>query len=131
MEYNAILTVPTVEDIDSLMEALSDYRVALGFPRRGEAEVVLTYPATDVRQAAATALAVAKDHGLDVQAISVETVARYDKLTSEVTIPALISVTEAAEILNVTRQAVLHRIKSGALQATRVGDAWVIPKAVI
>lgn len=37
-----------------------------------------------------------------------------------------LSVTEVAEYLGVTRSAVLQRIKSGSLPATKVGNAWSI-----
>jgi uncharacterized protein len=40
----------------------------------------------------------------------------------------LVSVAQAAERLGVTRQAVLKRIRSGRLPATKVGRAYVVPE---
>lgn len=39
------------------------------------------------------------------------------------------SVPEAAELLEVSRQAVLNQVQSGKLPATKVGDTWAIPRA--
>ena len=131
MDYNATLIVSDSIDVDTVLETLADYHPAIGFPRRGEAEVVLTYPATGARQAVATALALAADHKLEIQALTVETTARFDWLMDEVGVPPLISVTDAAEALGISRQAVLQRIKTGSLHAVRAGDTWVIPKGAI
>lgn len=40
----------------------------------------------------------------------------------------LVSVAQAAERLGITRQAVLKRIRSGRLPATKVGRAYVVPE---
>jgi excisionase family DNA binding protein len=45
--------------------------------------------------------------------------------------PGLISVAEAAARLGITRQAVLKRIRSGRLQATKVGRAYVVPEVAV
>lgn len=46
-------------------------------------------------------------------------------------IPALLSVVEAAVILDVHRNNVLHMINSGKLPARKVGSTWVIREAVL
>lgn len=43
----------------------------------------------------------------------------------------LVSVAQAAERLGVTRQAVLKRIRSGRLPATKVGRAYVVPETAL
>lgn len=45
--------------------------------------------------------------------------------------PELVSVTQAARLLGVTRQAVLRRIDSGALPARKVGSTWTIPRSAL
>ncbi len=45
--------------------------------------------------------------------------------------PHLLSVTEVAARLGITRQAVLLRIKSGSLPAHRIGRMWAIPATAI
>lgn len=42
-----------------------------------------------------------------------------------------LSTTQAAEILGITRQAVLKRIKAGRLAATKVGRNYVIPASAV
>lgn len=43
----------------------------------------------------------------------------------------LLSVAQAAEALGITRQAVLKRIRSGRLQATKVGRNYVVPQEAL
>jgi uncharacterized protein len=40
-----------------------------------------------------------------------------------------VSVAEAAELLGITRQAVLKRIRAGRLRASKVGRAYVVPRS--
>lgn len=42
-----------------------------------------------------------------------------------------VSVAEAAELLGITRQAVLKRIRAGRLPATKVGRAYVVPRGAL
>ena len=42
-----------------------------------------------------------------------------------------VSVAEAAELLGVTRQAVLKRIRTGRLQASKVGRNYIVPRGEI
>jgi excisionase family DNA binding protein len=39
-----------------------------------------------------------------------------------------VSVAQAAELLGITRQAVLKRIRAGRLSATKVGQAYIVPR---
>lgn len=43
----------------------------------------------------------------------------------------LLSTTQAAEVLGVSRQRVLQLVSSGQLEATKVGDTWAIPRAAV
>lgn len=133
MEYNATLIVPPVPDddteLDRTLAALADYHPALAWPRPGETEVIITYPAANCRQAVTTAMAIATQAGLDVRAITVEETARFDKLSEEQEVPPLVSASQAASVLGISRQAVIQRIKVGTLHGIRVGDFWVLPKA--
>ena len=42
-----------------------------------------------------------------------------------------LSVTEAANLLGITRQAVLKRIRAGRLRAMKVGHGYVLPRAAV
>ena len=44
---------------------------------------------------------------------------------------AFVSVAQAAELLGITRQAVLKRIHAGHLPATKVGRAYVLPRGAL
>ncbi len=44
---------------------------------------------------------------------------------------AFVSVAQAAELLGITRQAVLKRIHAGRLPATKVGRAYVVPRSAL
>jgi excisionase family DNA binding protein len=44
---------------------------------------------------------------------------------------AFVSVAQAAELLGITRQAVLKRIHKGRLPATKVGHAYVVPRSAL
>lgn len=45
-------------------------------------------------------------------------------------IPDLVSLQEAADIIGISKQAVLKRIMARQLPAARVGTAWVLRRAV-
>jgi excisionase family DNA binding protein len=42
---------------------------------------------------------------------------------------AFVSVAQAAEVLGITRQAVLKRIRTGRLPATKVGRSYIVPRS--
>jgi uncharacterized protein len=44
---------------------------------------------------------------------------------------AYLSVAQAAELLGITRQAVLKRIRAGRLPATKVGQAYIVPRMAL
>lgn len=45
--------------------------------------------------------------------------------------PELLSVAQVAEVLSITRQAVLKRIRTGRLDATKVGRNYVVPASAL
>lgn len=52
--------------------------------------------------------------------------ADFDRLTDAIELPPLVSVTEAATALGMSRQGVLKAIRAEKLPATRVGDTWAL-----
>lgn len=125
--YNATITIPTPDDntIHTLHTTLTDYHPAIT-THNTETQLILTYPATTTLQATETALALIRAHNLTAHALTIETTSHYDNDTP--TIPPLVSVTEAATILGITRQAILQRINHKTIPATRIGDTWAIPR---
>ena len=127
-------TVPLDEKhTAAVLDALAAYHPAIGRSAFGRAEVIITLPAETVAQAAATATAViaAAIAPAELLGIDIATTADFDRRVGLEPLPELVSVTEAAAELGVTRQAVLQRIESGSLPATRIGTAWAIPQSAL
>lgn len=131
--YNATITTHhlTETDIDHYIEALNTYHVAVSNPRAKEGQIILTIPANTLTQAIQTTQAIATSAGITIDALTIETTERFDTLANEIPMPKLISVTEAAQLLKVSRQAILQRITAHTIPATKIGDTWAIPRAAI
>lgn len=131
--YNATITTHplTDNDINHHLNTLTPYHVALSNPRTGEGQIILTIPANTLTQAIQTTQAIATSAGITIDALTIETTERFDTLANEIPMPKLISVTEAAQLLKVSRQAILQRITAHTIPATKIGDTWAIPRAAI
>ena len=131
--YNATITTRrlTETDIDRYIEELNTYHVAVSNPRANEGQIILTIPANTLTQAIQTTQAIATSAGITIDALTIETTERFDTLANEIPMPKLISVTEAAQLLKVSRQAILQRITAHTIPATKIGDTWAIPRAAI
>lgn len=131
--YNATITTHhlTETDINHHLNTLTPYHVALSNPRTGEGQIVITIPADTLTQAITTTQAIATSAGITIDALTIETTERFDTLANEIPMPKLISVTEAAQLLKVSRQAILQRITAHTIPATKIGDTWAIPRAAI
>ena len=113
---------------DQLLERFADHHAVATRSTLGRGELILSLPAEGLWQAIATVRALVA--GLDVTAVTVEASDDFDR-RADVHVPALLSVTEVAERLGITRAGVQHRIDSGSLPAVRVGNAWAIPAAAV
>jgi excisionase family DNA binding protein len=132
-DYNARIEYATRDDVDDdLLDALAPYHPATGRGVRGHVAAIITLPAENLVQATRTALAVAEDAiAAEVLAIEVLPTAEFDARNGLDPLPELLSVTEAAERLGVSRQAVLQRLESGSLAGTKVGTTWVVQAAQV
>lgn len=131
--FNAIASLdlrdPGLEVLDQAVEELADFHPAISIGPRGHAEVTITLPADSLRQATVTAFAVVSvAFGEEPVACSVMTTAEFDARRGFVPLPELVSVSEAAEILGISRQRVLQKIVANQLPAVRVGRDYAIPK---
>jgi excisionase family DNA binding protein len=128
MQYNARVEYDERDPVDEqLLDALADYHPATARSPFGRVEVIITVPAVSLRQATLTALSVAGDaHTAPVVAFEVMSTAEFDERLGLTRLPELVSVTEAAAKLGVTRQAVLQRLESGSLPGQKVGNNWVV-----
>lgn len=134
-EYNATVTFGRKVDEDAAdraLDALIDYGAVVTEDDQRRMQIVLTVPASGVPQAATTSLALAASLELgDVVALSIQTTEDYDSHDGSEYIPPLLSVTEVAEQLGLTTQAIRARVSAGTMPARRVGDLWVIPAAAV
>lgn len=132
-DYNARIELQTRDDAtlpDELIDALTGYGPAVARSERGWVELHITFPATDLRQAATTALAlVAQATTVPVLALEVLPTAEFDARLGITPEPETLGVPEVAQLLGVTPQAVRQRIASGSLPATRAGRDWRIQRA--
>ncbi|WP_311777849.1 helix-turn-helix domain-containing protein [Trueperella abortisuis] len=129
MDYTATATITTSLDIDTILDALSEYAGSLAETEAGY-RAVFSFPATTITQATKTALTIAETVG-EPTAITIAPTTMVDYATAHGPLPPLVSVTQAADILDISPQAVHKRIKAGALPATRVGNTWILPLAAV
>lgn len=132
--YNLVVEFDTSRDDAAgdfgarLLDTFGDYHPVVTASSLGRAELIASLPAEDVWQALATCRALFRE--LPVTRVWAERSSDFDR-RGEVEVPPLLSVTEVAERLGLTRAAVQRRIDTGALPAVRVGQAWAVPAAAV
>lgn len=119
-------------EFDDIMEQLADHHASVSVSARGWLTVTVTFPAETLTQAMVTAAAVVEAAtGCAAIAAEVMPEAEYDARQGWTSLPELVSVTEAAQLLGVTRQAVLDRVRRHTLPATKIGRDYAIPREAI
>lgn len=119
-------------DVDKVMDQLENYHAAIGTSPRGYADAQISLAAESLAQACSTAIAVVTAaFGRPAIACEVLTEAEFNAREGWEPTPELVSVTEAAEILGVSRQAVAQRIQSKSLPATKIGRDYAIPRSAV
>jgi len=117
---------------DRLVDGLAEYEPVVSRSDRGWVTVDFRVPATELRQAFTTGMAVL-ERATTAPVLALEIVP-IDELAARrraEAVPELVSVTQAAEILAVSRRAVHQLIETGALPGRRVGSTWVIQRAAL
>lgn len=119
-------------DVDRITDELEAFSPALGNSTRGFRSATISVTGQSLRQALASAIAVV-EAAFDASAIVSEamTEAEFDIRQGWVQTPDLVSVSQAAELLGVSRQRVLQRIQEKTLPATQVGRDYVIPRSAV
>lgn len=114
---------------EDIVEVLAPYSPAVGRSPLGYIEVVVTIPAASLTQAAQSITAVVADHiGATILSIELMTEAEYSRRVGVKPMPELVSVTAAAEIAGVSRQAILARLETGSIAGEKVGNTWVVQR---
>jgi len=117
---------------EDLIDALVGYSPAVSRSPRGWVEINFSCPAQDLRQAISTGLAlVAAATGHPVVVLEAMSTAEFDARIGFEPVPDLLSVTEAADLLGISRQRVLQMIDEGKLPGTLIGKSNVIPRAAV
>ncbi|KAB2806983.1 helix-turn-helix domain-containing protein [Pimelobacter simplex] len=125
-------TNPTAARAEQLLEQLQDLHAAVSVSERGWVTIDVTLPAEHVRQAVMLAIAAVEQAGAHaVVAVTAMTEEEADQREGWETLPDLVSVTEAAAELGVSRQAVLDRIGRHTLPATKIGRDYAIPRSAL
>jgi excisionase family DNA binding protein len=121
--------------LDDLVNALQPYSGVPGLSPRGFRSATITLPAESMAQACATAAAVVSSvyGGATPIVVEVMTAQEFARREAWADPPSsdLVSVTEAADILGASRQAVLEGIRRKSLPAERVGHNYVLPRDVV
>lgn len=113
----------TAADVDQLMDALAAYHPSISTSPHGYLTAHISVPAENIAQAATTALAVVSQAtGADAITLELLTEIEFDQRQGYTTVPDLIGVADAAEILHVSPQRVRQMIDEGKLAAHRIGD---------
>lgn len=133
MEWNVTLELsePEIDDdrADALMDSLADYHPAIGAGYRNRPRVTLTLLAESVRQAVGTAIALIESvAGTTPLYVEAQPTEDFDVRAGFVAIPSLVSASDAAEYLGVSRVRVNQMIDEGRFPTSqKVGNSYVIP----
>lgn len=125
MEYTATAHFATNIDVDDVIEMFAPYHGAIADSRDGYC-AVYTVEAATLSDALTEAMTIASRAGT-VYALGAESTDFTDDQLKHGQLPPLVSVTEAAEWLDISRQAVNERLQAGTLPGSKVGNTWVIP----
>lgn len=127
--YTAEVDFKATATPDEIMEEIEAFHGVYAFHEgRDEHGVTISFPADSAKQAIAIATAVTEKFG-EVTGLKVLTSEEFDRQEGFAPIPDLVSVTQAAEMMGITRSAVIQRIETGSIYAVKVGNTWVIPSA--
>lgn len=131
--YNATVEVATKQlHVDQAMQALAPFHGTVFESERGWAGATISLPAESLGQAALIAgSVVAGALGAEAIACEVMTEAERDARLGWAPVPDLVSVSEAGELLGVSRQRVLQMIGEKKLPGHKVGREYVIPRAAL
>lgn len=110
------------------MERYAQFHAVLTRSTLGRGELILSAPAESMHQAVRLFAALVVDE--PVTRLVVESSEDFDR-RGESEVPPLLTVTETAERLGITRAGVQKRLDAGTLPGVKVGSTWVIPAAAV
>jgi excisionase family DNA binding protein len=124
--------VITPEGSARMVDELTEWHAAVGTSPRGWVDVQMTVPAETLEGAVRTALAVTS-RVVGAQPLTVEALpdAEFDARLGVVPVPELIGVSDAASVLQVSRQRVQQMITEGKLSAVSIGRSLVLTRSEV
>ncbi|MBF6332464.1 helix-turn-helix domain-containing protein [Nocardia transvalensis] len=127
-EYNVVAELGLPEhDHADLVAEFADFHPVVGRSLLGRTELIFTVHAASVWAATQVGHALlARRHADAIVSLQVLATADFDRLVELEVLPPLMSVTEAADQLGVTRTRVQQLLDSGALAGRKAGATWVI-----
>lgn len=134
MSQHFVIEVETtgrdLRDADRWVSHLEPWHGVVSVSPTGNLVVTLSLPAEDLAQACATGLALITRL---TQPVTVQAQPESLRDTREgwQPVPELLSVTESAALLGVSRQRVLQLIEAGKLPAARIGNVYGLPASAV
>lgn len=125
MKYTATVDFSTTLTDDDILERLTQYHGAIGASLDGY-RAIYTFDSESLDSALDRGKEIARELGLPF-AFAVAPSDMVDNDVAHGELPPLVSVTEAAEMLDITPQGVNKKLKTGSLPGVKVGNTWVIP----
>lgn len=129
MEYTATVDIKTSLSVDEILDQLEPYEGTIGATLNGY-RAIFSYPAANLTQAIATAQNTTANLG-EAYALAVTPANIADEQLKHSNPEPLVSVTQAAKLLNISPQAVTHRLRAHTLPGIKVGNTWAIPLAAL
>jgi hypothetical protein len=124
-EYNVRLEYqmpPNEESGDILVDTFKTFHPSAGPVGNGNIDVWLTVNGVDAYDVSQIATGLASKVQRPLIALEVLPTADFDRREGLTPVPELIGADDAADLLGISRQAVLKRYNTGALPGHRVGD---------
>lgn len=137
MLFNIVAEIDSTElssdTVDRYYDKFEGYHAAFGTGSRGFVSITMTTPAEDLEMSIRTSLAII-ERATTYRVIAIQAMAtdEFDRRHGFESLPELVSATEAADILGVTRQALNLMIQNRKFAtATKAGTSWVIARAEV
>lgn len=133
INYNAILELAVrlePELADQLVDRFVDHAASVSPDSHGQVVITLTVAADSARHAVLQVLALVGDVA-PLVAIEVLPTSAYDNRLGLGDLEEVLSVSETAEELQISAQAVRQRLEAGTLAGRKAGRNWHIPRQTV
>lgn len=118
---------------EDILDVFAEWHPAVGSSEEHRLEAILSVCAEKLKQASdiASAIITTANGIAPTRAVRILRAVDFDRINGLKTVPPLMSVTEAASVLSVTRQRVLQMIHDNVLHGIKVGNNWALTRAEV